>query len=42
MLGKTKGKRRGGKQRVRWLDSSSDSMDMNLRKHQEIVKNGGA
>jgi len=42
MLGKTEGKRRRGQQRVRWLDSISDSMDMNLSKLQEIVKNGGA
>ena len=42
MLGMTEGKRRRGQQRVRWLDSISDSMDMNLSKLQEIVKNGGA
>ena len=42
MLGKIEGKRRRGQQRVRWLDSISDSMDMNLSKLQEIVKNGGA
>ena len=42
MLGKTEGKRRRGQQRVRWLDSISDSMDMNLSKLQEIVKNSGA
>ena len=42
MLGKTEGNRRRGQQRVRWLDSISDSMDMNLSKLQEIVKNGGA
>ena len=41
MLGKTEGKRRG-QQRVRRLDSISDSMDMNLSNLQEIVKNGGA
>ena len=28
-----------GQQRVRWLDSITNSMDMNLSKHQEIVKN---
>ena len=34
---KTEGKRRG-QQRVRWLDSITDSMDMNLSKPREIVK----
>ena len=38
MLGKTEGKRRRGWQRVRWLDSLTDSMDMSLSKLQEIVK----
>ena len=38
MLGKTEGKRRKGRQRKRWLDSITDSMDMNLSKFQEIVK----
>ena len=32
MLGKIEGKRRRGRQRIRWLDSITDSMDMNLRK----------
>ena len=32
MLGKTEGKRRKGRQRKRWLDSITDSMDMNLSK----------
>ena len=41
MLGMTEGKRRRGQQRVRWLDSISDSVDMNLSKLQEIVKNRG-
>ena len=39
MLGKVEGKRRGW-QRVRWLDSITDSMDMNLSKLREIVKDG--
>ena len=38
MLGKTEGKRRRGQQRKRWLDSITDSMDMNLSKLQETVK----
>ena len=38
MLAKTEGRRRKGLQRVRWLDSITDSMDMNLSKLQEIVK----
>ena len=38
MLGKIEGKRRRGRQRIRWLDSITDSMDMNLSKLQEIVK----
>ena len=37
MLGKIEGKRRRGKQRMRWLDSITDSMGMNLSKLQEIV-----
>ena len=37
MLGKIKGRRRGW-QRIRWLDSFTDSMNMNLRKLQEIVE----
>ena len=37
MLGKIDGKRRG-QQRMRWLDSITDSVDMNLRKLREIVK----
>ena len=42
MLGKSEGKRRRGWQRMRWLDSITDSMDMNLSKLQEIVKDRGA
>ena len=38
MLGKTDGKRRRGQQRMRWLDSITDSMDTNLGKLQNIVK----
>ena len=42
MLEKIEGRRRRGQQRVRWLDGITDSMDMNLRKLQEIVKERGA
>ena len=42
MLGKIEGKRRRGRKRMRWLDSITDSMDMNLSKLQETVKEKGA
>ena len=38
MLGKTEGRRRRERQRVRWLDGIISSLDMSLSKHQEIVK----
>ena len=42
MLGKIEGKRRRRLQRMRWLDSITDSMDMNLSKLRDTVEDRGA
>ena len=42
MLGKTERKRGRGRQRMRWMDDIIDSMDMNLSKLWEMVKDGKA
>ena len=38
MMGKIEGRRRGGQERMRWLNGIVDSMDMNLSKLQKMVK----
>ena len=38
MLGKIEGRRRRGRQRMKWLDNITDSMDMSLSELQEILK----
>ena len=42
MLGKIEGRRRRGRQRMRWLHSITNSVDMSLSKLQDIVKDRGA
>ena len=42
VLGKIECRKKRGRQRMRWLDSITDSVDMNLSKLQEIVKDKGA
>ena len=41
-LGKTEGRRRRGQQKTKWLDSITDSMEMNLNKLWETVEDRGA
>ena len=42
MLGKIEGKWKSGRLRMRWLDTITDSMDMNFSRLQEIVEDSGA
>ena len=42
VLGKVESKKRRGQKRIRWLDSITNSVDMNLSKFQEMVENRGA